>query len=51
MATTNDQKGDARMFAQAQYLDVDALGVLPAFLLILVMLLTALGVVANVAFG
>jgi hypothetical protein len=39
------------MFAQTQSFDVDAVGVFPALLLVLVALLTALGVVANVAFG
>ena len=39
------------MFAQTQYLDPDAAGVVPALLLVLVALLTTLGVVANVAFG
>ena len=39
------------MTAQSQYLEVDAVGVLPAFLLFLVILLIALGIVAHVAFG
>ena len=39
------------MSAQTQYLEVDALGVFPALLLLLVALLTTLGVIANVAFG
>ena len=39
------------MFAQTQPLQFDAAGVLPGLLLLLVMLLTALGIVANVAFG
>ena len=39
------------MSAQTQYLQVDAVGVFPALLLLLVMLLTALGIVAHVAFG
>ena len=39
------------MSAQTQYLEVDAVGVFPALLLFLVILLTALGIVAHVAFG
>ena len=39
------------MSAQSQYLEVDAVGVFPALLLFLVMFLTALGIVAHVAFG
>jgi hypothetical protein len=39
------------MSAQSQYLELDAVGVFPGFLLLLVMLLTALGVIAHVAFG
>jgi hypothetical protein len=39
------------MTAQRQYLEVDAVGVFPAVLLLLVILLTALGIVAHVAFG
>ncbi len=39
------------MSAQTQYLEVDAIGVLPAVVLLLVILLTALGIVAHVAFG
>ena len=39
------------MFAQTQSFNADAVGVFPALLLVLVALLTALGVVANVAFG
>jgi hypothetical protein len=38
------------MSAHSQYLEVDAIGVLPTLILILVMLLTALGVVAHAAF-
>jgi hypothetical protein len=39
------------MSAQTQYLEVDAIGVLPALFLLLVILLTALGIVAHVAFA
>ena len=39
------------MSAQTQYLEVDAIGVFPTFLLFLVILLIALGIVAHVAFG
>ncbi len=39
------------MSAQTQHLEVDAIGVLPAVVLMLVILLTALGIVAHVAFG
>ncbi len=39
------------MFAQTQPFQVDAVGAFPALLLLLVMLLTALGIVAHVAFG
>jgi hypothetical protein len=46
-----DQKGDAAMSAQAQYFEVDAIGVFPTLLLLLVIVLTALGIVAHVAFG
>jgi hypothetical protein len=38
------------MSAQTRHLEVDAIGVAPTFMLILVMLLTALGVVAHAAF-
>jgi hypothetical protein len=38
------------MSAQAEYLQVDAIGVAPTLVLIVVMLLTALGVVAHAAF-
>lgn len=39
------------MFAQTQPFQTDVIGVFPALLLLLVMLLTALGIVAHVAFG
>jgi hypothetical protein len=39
------------MSAQAQYFEVDAIGVFPTLLLLLVIVLTALGIVAHVAFG
>jgi hypothetical protein len=39
------------MSAQTQYLEVDAIGVLPTLFLLLVMLLTALGIVAHAAFA
>ena len=39
------------MTAQSQYLEVDAVGVFPAFLLFLVIRLMALGIVAQVALG
>jgi hypothetical protein len=39
------------MSAQTPYLEVDAIGVLPTIILALVMLLTALGVIAHVAFA
>ena len=39
------------MSAQTQYLEVDAIGVFPALFLLVVFLLTALGVVAHVAFA
>jgi hypothetical protein len=38
------------MSAQSRYLEVDAIGVLPTAMLFLVLLLTALGVVAHAAF-
>jgi len=38
------------MSAQTPYLEVDAIGVLPTLLLLLVLVLTALGVVAHAAF-
>ena len=37
------------MSAQTPYLEVDAIGVLPALMLLAVMLLTAVGIVAHVA--
>jgi hypothetical protein len=39
------------MSAQAQYFEVDAIGAFPTLLLLLVIVLTALGIVAHVAFG
>jgi len=39
------------MSAQTPYLEVDAIGVLPTLFLLLVMLLTALGIIAHVAFA
>ena len=39
------------MSAQTPYLEVDAIGVFPTLFLYLVILLTALGIVAHVAFG
>jgi hypothetical protein len=39
------------MSAQTPYLEVDAIGVFPTVLFLLVMLLTALGIVAHVAFA
>ena len=51
LVANRDRKGDARMSAQTQYLEVDAVGVFPALLLLLVVLLTTLGIVAHVAFG
>jgi hypothetical protein len=39
------------MSAQTPYLEVDAIGVFPTLFLVLVMILTALGIVAHVAFG
>jgi hypothetical protein len=39
------------MTAQSLSFEVDAIGVFPALLLLLVILLTALGIVAHVAFG
>ena len=38
------------MSAQTPYLEVDAVGVLPTVMLFLVLLLTALGLVAHAAF-
>lgn len=39
------------MSAQTPYLEVDAIGVAPTIFLAIVMLLTALGIIAHVAFG
>jgi hypothetical protein len=39
------------MSAQTPYLEVDAIGVLPALMLALVAFLTALGIVAHAAFA
>ena len=39
------------MSAQTPYLEVDAVGVFPALLLVMVLVLAALGVIAHVAFG
>jgi hypothetical protein len=39
------------MSAQTPYLEVDAIGVFPALLLYLVMLLTALGIIAHILFA
>jgi len=39
------------MTAQTLTFETDLLGVVPALLLVVVLLLTALGVMANVAFG
>ena len=39
------------MSAQTPYLEVDAIGVFPALLLYLVMLLTALGIIAHIVFA
>ncbi len=38
------------MSAQTPYLEVDAVGVFPTLLLLLVLVLAALGIVAHVAF-
>ncbi len=38
------------MSAQTPYLEVDAVGALPTLMLLLVLVLTALGVVAHAAF-
>ena len=38
------------MSAQTQYLEVDAIGVIPTLTLLLVLFLTALGIVAHAAF-
>jgi hypothetical protein len=45
------RKESLPMTAQTQYLETDQLGVHAAFLLVLVLLLTLLGVVAHVAFA
>ena len=39
------------MSAQTPYLEVDAVGVFPALLLVMVLVLAALGVIAHVAFA
>jgi hypothetical protein len=39
------------MSAQTPYLEVDAIGVFPTLLLLMVLVLTALGVMAHVAFA
>jgi hypothetical protein len=39
------------MSAQTPYLEVDAVGVLPSVLLIMLLVLAALGVIAHVAFA
>jgi hypothetical protein len=39
------------MSAQTPYLEVDAIGVFPTLLLMMVLVLTALGVLAHVAFA
>ena len=39
------------MSAQTPYLEVDAIGVFPTVILFLVLLLTALGIVAHAAFA
>jgi hypothetical protein len=39
------------MSAQTQYFEVDGLGAFPAFVLLLFLVLTALGVVAHAAFA
>jgi hypothetical protein len=44
-----DRKGGASMSAQINVLQVDALGALPAALVILMAILAMLGVIANVA--
>jgi hypothetical protein len=48
-AQVTDQKGDA-MNAGTPSIQVDAVGVAPTLMLLLVLLLTALGVVAHAAF-
>jgi hypothetical protein len=39
------------MSAQTPYLEVDAIGVFPTLFLLIVMMLTALGIVAHVSFA
>jgi len=39
------------MSAQTPYLEADAIGVFPLLLLVMVLILTALGVLAHVAFA
>ena len=39
------------MSAQTPYLEADVIGVFPTFLLVMVLVLAALGVVAHVAFA
>ena len=39
------------MSAQTPYLEVDAIGVMPTVMFLFVLLLTALGIVAHVAFA
>lgn len=39
------------MSAQTQYIEVDGLGLFPAFALFLVLVLTLLGVIAHAAFA
>jgi hypothetical protein len=39
------------MSAQTPYVEVDAIGVFPTLLLVMVLVLTALGVLAHVAFA
>ena len=39
------------MSAQTPYLEVDAVGVLPTLLLVMVLVLAALGILAHVAFA
>jgi len=50
-AAHQDPERRREMSAQTQYLEVDAIGVLPTVFLLLVILLTALGIVAHVAFA
>jgi hypothetical protein len=46
-----DRKEAREMSAQTQYFEVDGLGAFPAFVLLLFLVLTALGVVAHAAFA